>query len=250
MNMQKFFAHIRENLYGGILLQSNVDGINAILHVAASVGVTNPHHIANILAQVHHETGGYMLPIKETVQASHTDKNPSDAEVIRRLDNAFAAGKLPWVKKPYWRTGWFGRGQIQISHENNYKKLGDAIGVNLVADRDRALELEVSAAIAVVGMTRGLFTGKKLGDYIFPLALKSEPKTNPRRIVNGVDGSDAEVAGSHMLFYSALMAAGFGQEVTPAPAPEPEPTPEPEGRSVEEIVADIEVLLNELKSKV
>jgi hypothetical protein len=64
------------------------------------------HHMANVLAQVRRETGGIMAPIKETVMSSHEDRNPSDSVVVGRLDRAYAAGLLPWVTTPYWRTGW------------------------------------------------------------------------------------------------------------------------------------------------
>ena len=138
-----------------------------------------------------------MFPIKETVMPHHKNKNPSDADVIRRLDRAFAAGKLPWVKSAYWQGGAFGRGQIQITHAANYAKFG----VKKYAD---ALALSVSARIAVEGMRDGMFTGRKLADYDFPAAINNPASTNPRRIVNGKDGSDAEVAASHHMFAAAL----------------------------------------------
>jgi hypothetical protein len=53
------------------------------------------------LSEVYHETGGQMLPVKETVYAHSKDRNPSDAAVIKRLDTAYVKGKLPWVSKPY-----------------------------------------------------------------------------------------------------------------------------------------------------
>jgi hypothetical protein len=163
--------------------------------------------MANVLGQVYRETGGGMYPVKETVMPNHKDKNPSDAEVIRRLDKAFAEGKLPWVRAPYWRDGAFGRGQIQVTHLPNYRKFG-------IANFDDALKLPVSARIAVEGMRDGKFTGKKLADYKFPEALDLPPQQNPRRIVNGVDGSDADVARFHRAFASALVASGW-QEAAP-----------------------------------
>jgi len=162
-----------------------------------------------VLAQVRRETGGYMSPIKETVMPSHRDKNPSDAEVIKRLDLAYAAGKLPWVKAPYWRDGWFGRGPIQVTTKANYERVGRAIGINLAYDPSLALVPEIGAKIAVIGMRDGLFTGKRLADYLFPDALGAAPSKNPRRIVNGKDGSDVEVAKFHRQFHKALVAAGW-----------------------------------------
>ena len=211
MNRKTFFAAIRarnSGLFGTSLSIGQVEGIEALLDAGRNLPL---HHMANVLAQVHHETGGGMYPIKETVFPHHKNKNPSDAEVIRRLDRAWAAGKLPWVKTPYWRDGAFGRGQLQITHTRNYKKFG----ITNYAD---ALKLDVSARIAVEGMSGGHFTGKKLSDFKFPQDLDNPPRTDPRRIVNGVDGSDDKVQAHHMAFASALQAAGWASVAVQAPA--------------------------------
>jgi hypothetical protein len=153
-----------------------------------------------------------MAPIKETVAPSHADKDPSDMEVIRRLDRAYAAGKLPWVKSPYWREGWFGRGQIQLTHKANYAKFG-------IAQPAGALLPHVSAHVAVTGMRDGMFTGRKLADYSFPADLDAPPDRNPRRIVNGKDGSDVQVAKFHRQFAAALIKAGWGSAPAPIKTP-------------------------------
>lgn len=199
MNREAFFDAVRP-AFGGTLTAKQVDGMNSLLDEGAGLPL---HHMANVLAQVRRETGGYMSPIKETVMPHHKNKLPSDAEVIRRLDQAFAAGKLKWVKTPYWREGWFGRGQIQLTHQKNYAKFG-------ITDPAAAMQPKVSAMIAVRGMRDGMFTGKKLADYSFPAALDAPPARNPRRIVNGQDGSDAEVARHHREFAAALTAADWG----------------------------------------
>ena len=227
MNRAAFFDAIRP-AFGGTLDQAQIDGMAALLDAGADLPL---HHMANVLAQVRRETGGHMAPIKETVMPYHRDKNPSDAEVIARLDRAWARGQLPGVKTAYWRGGWFGRGQIQITHKENYTKFG-------ISNPDDALRPHISAHVAVVGMRDGLFTGRKLGDYTFPADLDEPPRSNPRRIVNGVDGSDAEVAGHHRKFAAALQAAGWGTQAAPPqrpaaapvarPAPAaPVPTPKP-----------------------
>lgn len=212
--MKQFFDAIRP-AFGGKLDQGQIDGMNALLDEGADLPL---HHMANVLANVRRETGGIMAPIKETVMAHHKDRNPSDAEVIRRLNVAFAKGQLPWVKAPYWRGGEFGRGQLQVTHEANRLKFG-------VSNRDDLLSLPVSAHVAVRGMRDGMFTGLKLSDFNFPAALDAPPDRNPRRIVNGSDGSDAEVARFHRQFAAALEAAGWG---TLAPTPvgtRPAPNP-------------------------
>ena len=147
-----------------------------------------------------------MYPVKETVMPHHNDKLPSDAEVKHRLERAWSSGQLQraGVKIPYWRDGAFGRGQIQITHAKNYAKFG-------ITNYSDALKLDVSARIAVEGMRDGMFTGKALSDYDFPSALDNPPRTNPRRIVNGPDGTDDKIRAMHFAFVWALEAGGWGE---------------------------------------
>ena len=220
MNRDAFYAALRSRavpIFGTSLSQGQVDGINALLDSCARNAIADGHHVANILAQVFRETGGRMAPVRETFAAS-------DAQAIARLEAAWKAGKLTWVKTPYWRDGWFGRGQIQLTHKDNYAELGAAIGVDLVANPGLALVAAYSADIAVIGMSKGLFTGKKLSDYAFPAALDEPPKMNPRRIVNGPDGSDMDVAGYHRAFFTAIEAGG-GWKLSEKPADARKPVP-------------------------
>lgn len=210
MDRKAFFNAIRPD-FGGSLSPPQVAGIEALLDEAELQGITDAHHMANILAQVRRETGSYMAPIKETVFAHHKNKTPTDRTVKRRLTKAWKAGKLRGVRSDYWSGGYFGRGQIQLTHRSNYEKIGRRLGVDLVKMPSRALDMGVSAKIAVTGMRDGLFRGHKLSDFTFPEDLSALPHANPRRIVNGVDGSDAEVARFHHAFHRALTAAGFGK---------------------------------------
>jgi len=197
MDRAAFFSSLRRRnsgVFGTALSQSQVEGVEALLDAGEDLPL---HHMANVLAQVYHETGGRMVPVRETFASS-------DAQAIARLDKAWAQGKLPWVKTPYWRSGWFGRGHIQLTHESNYRKFG-------ITNPNDALKMDVSARVAVEGMRDGKFTGKKLSDYQFPEDLSAPPSQNPRRIVNGQDGTDAKVAGYHMAFAAALEAGGYSQ---------------------------------------
>ena len=200
MNRKAFFASIRPAM--GAMSDETVAGIEALLDAGAGLPL---HHMAHILANVRRETGGYMAPIKETVMPWHKIKTPSDKEVIRRLDAEWAKpghGGLKHVKAPYWQSGEFGRGQLQITHAETRAKFG-------VRNRDDLLKLDVSARVAVEGMVKGMFRGRKLADYTFPQDLDNTPSQHPRRIVNGNDGSDKEVAGFHKAFAAALLASGW-----------------------------------------
>lgn len=240
MDLAKFFAGLRSRgsgVFGTSISQAQVDGINALLASCARNGVTDVQHVANVLAQVYHETGGHMLGIKETVYASHKDKNPSDAAVIKRLNAAWAKGQLGSVRTPYWRDGWFGRGPIQITHRDNYVKFERILGVPLTKNPALALDPKIGADIAVIGMRDGVFRNLRLSQYTFPRDPANPQGTNPRRIVNGNDGTDAKVAGYHRAFLKALTDAGYSGKpashstppapAKPAPVQKPEAAPEP-----------------------
>lgn len=59
-----------------------------------------------------------------------------------------------------------GRGYVQVTWKNNYRAIGAEIGVDLVREPDRMLEPEIAAWATVYGMERGIFTGKRLSDYV------------------------------------------------------------------------------------
>lgn len=147
------------------------------------------------------ETGATMEPVRE----AHGE---TDEQSIARLERAWAAGKLPWVSKPYWRDGFFGRGFVQLTHEFNYAKAGRELGVDLVKDPSKALQPELSALITVRGMRDGWFTGKRLVDYI---TISASNYRGARRIVNGTDKATVidELARE---YESALIAEGYGLE--------------------------------------
>jgi predicted chitinase len=206
MQRDVFFDRVRKKPFGGSLNAGQVEGMEALLDMWRELYPdADVRFIANSLSQIHRETGGRMVPVRETFASSA-------AQAIARLDNAWSNGQLKWVKSPYWRTGFFGRGHIQLTHEANYRKMGLRLGVDLVNNPGLALDMRISAKIAIIGMVEGHFTGRKLADYFN--ATTDDP-AGARRIVNGPDGTDALIAAMHREFLAALRAAGYG--TTPAP---------------------------------
>jgi len=198
VSREKFFSVVRGEVFGGRLDQGQVDNLNVLLDAWKRLYPSaDVHWIANSLAQIHRETGGRMAPVRETFAGT-------DRQAMDRLERAWREGKLPWVRKPYWSDGWFGRGHIQLTHQANYAKMGERTGHPLVDRPSLMLDPKVSAEVAVIGMVEGSFTGKRLSDYLFPNALDAPPAHNPRRIVNGRDGTDAKVAELHRKFLKAL----------------------------------------------
>lgn len=168
-----------------------------------------------------------MQPVIETRQPGEAT-NPSVDEAIRRLEKAWAAGKMPWVKTAYWRKdaaglSWLGRGLPQVTHRVNYERAERELGVPFTKRPELMLKIEHAVPVAFEGMVEGWFTGKKLSDY---LAGTKPDYLNARRIINGTE-SAATVAGYAVKFESALRASGFGAVKTdPVPAPSPAvPTP-------------------------
>lgn len=199
---QRFYARCRTDLYGGRLQKPQVAGIAAILD---SFRKRQPDGdlrlLAYILATAHHETARRMQPVRETLASS-------DTLAIRRLETAYAAGRLPQVKVPYWRRDaegktWLGRGFVQLTHRRNYQRLGDLLGIDLVSDPDRAMQLDVAADGLVAGMLAGAFTGRRLGEFF---NADHADWTAARRVVNGTDRA-ALIGGYGRAFWAALQPA-------------------------------------------
>ena len=153
MNSQYFFDRIRLAVFGGKLTQSQVSGINKILSYRDSNWPKmSDDELAYVLATVTHETGFKMQPITEW-------------------------GSPQYLKsKKYWP--WIGRGLIQITWKTNYLKFG-------IKDPESALTWPVALDVAFRGMILGMFTGKKLSDYIKPG--KTLDYVGARAIINGTD---------------------------------------------------------------
>lgn len=88
------------------------------------------------------------------------------------------------LQEKYWNTGYFGRGYVQLTHKENYKKMGELLGLDLLGNPDLALDKRNAADIIVVGMTSGTFTGMGLSRYINPTFADY---FNARKVVNGLD---------------------------------------------------------------
>lgn len=208
MDRAVFFATVRRTLFGGRLTSGQVAGMGAILDRAragpgSAAGCCDGRWLAYMLATAHHETGRKMQPVRETMAAS-------DAQATARLDRAFAAGKLPTVRTPYWRRdaegkSWLGRGLVQLTHRRNYEVLSGLVGIDLVADPGRALDGGIAVEILFAGMKTGAFTGVSLADVFTP---GGADWVGARRIINGRDRA-VEIAAQARAYHAALAAAGW-----------------------------------------
>ena len=158
------------------------------------------------------------------------------------------------VKEAYWLSEewrrnnlryypWYGRGFVQLTWEENYRKAGEKIGVNLIARPDLAMEPNNSAKILVLGMKEGWFTGKKLSDFI---TINRSDFYNARRIVNGLDKAK-EIEQIAKKYDKELLALGYGVDRTP---PEWTEKPVQEGKSSPKGIAIVAIVIAILAASV
>lgn len=148
---------------------SRLEGIAQVISAIDDFEITDPRQWAYILATVQHESGFECIPERKA-----------------------KAGTEIWEKyqKKYWPSGFYGRGYCQLTWDYNYRKFGELLKIDLYNQPDLALDPAISANILVLGMKNGLFSGKKLDQYI--IGSKCD-FVGARKIVNGTFKA-AEVA--------------------------------------------------------
>ena len=162
-----------------------------------------------------------------------------------------------------------GKGYVQLTGESNYEKLEKKLRdqyADLIAEYDAEHEIDfdltdhaeqakdpqLAFAIMTIGMHQGVYTGRKLSDYI--TSTKSD-YVNARRVINGTDRA-AEIAGyardfERILKDSLISAAAPADEPTvttgnvpvqPADSPQQQPqgSETPPTESTEHIEQTIE----------
>lgn len=175
----KFFSSVRQNIFGGKMLEKQVQGCNAILKEWEAQQLTDLRWLAYMLATTYHETAATMQPIEEYGKGKGRKYGKADSD-----------------------TGlvYYGRGYVQLTWKENYATMGKLLGKPLVEAPELALKPEIATAILFKGMIKGLFTGKKLGDYF---NARKEDWVNARRIINGIDKAEL-IASYAKKFFSAL----------------------------------------------
>lgn len=222
MNRSAFYAALRRRSsgrFGASLSKGQVSGLEAILDEATRRG-TPLQHVAAILAEAQHETGGQFQPVSENLNYSAkrlTEVWPSRFPTLaaaapyagnpRRLANKVYGDRLGNTGDD---DGWLyrGRGLAQITGKANYVKFG------LGGTPDKAGEMGTAIRILFDGMIDGIFTGRKLKDYD---AADGYRYAASRAIINGdvrFNGPKIEKYGR--VFEAALRSAGYS---TPAVAP-------------------------------
>lgn len=146
--------------------------VSLLVRTALDEGVTDERHISYILATAQHETRNFDAP--------EEDYGRKQARTL-----GYDGGE-----------NFYGRGYVHLTHIKNYEKFDRLLGMDgkLVRDPSLAMAPDVAAKVIVLGMRDGLFTGKRLSDYIN----QDADFFNARRVVNGVsENSPWSVAAAH-----------------------------------------------------
>lgn len=179
-----FFGAIRTAL--GVLTQSQVDGINALLEAMGTARWPRSW-AAYGLATAWWETNHAMQPVEEAY---------------------YLGAKAAAYRKTLKYYPNYGRGFVQLTWAKNYERADEECGLGgrLVADPALALQPEIAAQVLVRGMAEGWFTGKALKDYL-PIDGKAgfDALVAARHIINGTDRA-ADIAKIAQAFDAALEA--------------------------------------------
>ncbi|WP_202945288.1 peptidoglycan-binding protein [Hahella chejuensis] len=137
-------------------------------------GIGLPQQIAYVLATVQWETAQTFEPVKEAFWLSEE-----------------------WRKHNLRYYPYYGRGYVQLTWENNYRKYQQLLGAPLVQDPDLAMQPEIALFVLTHGFMTGAFTGHKISDYINE---NKKDFINARRCINGRDRAHeiAEIARAYL----------------------------------------------------
>lgn len=187
--LQFNFEAGRKTLFSKGYTQLQVDGINAIVAEANEQGIALRAQLAYILGTAYHEAYDY--------------DGKSTGKIQRLVPIKEKGGDIYLKAKKYYPH--IGYGYVQITWEPNYIKMRqpvmDKFGVDIVENPELLLRVDIAAFVIVLGMRLGMFTGKKLSDYI---TLLKTDFPGARAIVNGSD-QKAKIAGYASDFLKCIL---------------------------------------------
>lgn len=192
MQRRIFYGHIRKNLFSGRLMQAQVDGLEILLNEWEHRELVDTRWLAYILATTFHETAHTMQPIAE-----------------------YGYGRGRSYGKPDPQTGqtYYGRGYVQLTWADNYKRFGERLDIDLLNEPDRAMEPQIATRIIFEGMIFGMFTGRKLRRYF-----KEESDWyNARTIINRLDRAEKIGRYARAFWHAILMAEGKVEQAQQIP---------------------------------
>lgn len=163
MNRKRFFDLYRSRLdKDGKLTQREVNALDRFIdEYEKHCGYFTTDQWAYVFATAFHETAHTFEPVKEAYWLSEN-----------------------WRRRNLRYYPYYGRGFVQITWRENYSRYAKKLNLPLVSEPELALRFDVAFFILIDGMKNGLFTGKKLSDYINGIRTDF---IQSRYVVNGRD---------------------------------------------------------------
>jgi len=165
------------------------EGVRAMLREAAKNGITDKKELAIMLANTHHETGGFKQ-VEENLRYKPQTMMKLWPRRFPTMESASAVaggGPVAIANSIYGNRmgnnepgdGWKyrGRGFIQLTGKENYTRASKALGVDLVDDPDQVAEDPTMAAASALYFWKA---NKNIGDRA-----KAGDVAGVRKIVNG-----------------------------------------------------------------
>ena len=205
MNRSAFFKAIR-SLFKRGLRQEQVDGINGILRAFVTHGDGREKTLAYALATAYHETGRKMAPVREGFAKTDAGARRAVNNLARRRGPNSAVARYAKPAGPHGHV-YYGRGHVQLTWLDNYRRSSADAGVDLVADPDAMLDPEVSARVLIKGLIDGRWNGRGKGIAHYLPDHGRDDLKNARRTVNITDKWQL-VGGYYSHFLAAIRAAG------------------------------------------
>jgi len=215
VNRDEFWELYRKSfgVYGAVT-QDTVDALNDILdRFETEKRLKFVSHYAYVLATSFHETGlggHHFKPVKEKRERTNSPRRANQDR--------------------YWVTGFYGRGHVQTTWEDNYRKLGKALGVGemFVQNPDLLLTAKWSYESLVYGLSAGMYRKdasgpKKLGRYLKKDDASVEDYVRARDCVNGDIAKNGLLIANHaekfenILFRSMAISIASGNPAASSP---------------------------------
>ena len=221
---------------------SAAEGKNAALAAAAKAGITGSH-LAQFMAQLDHESNGF-TSVEENLRYSAKRllqifpkyyKDPAQAEADAYSPMAIAnrvyanrMGNGPPESGDGYR--YRGRGLIQLTGKDNYKRFGQMAGIDLVSNPDLAGNLGTAADIAAAFYKKNVIDKGISGD-------------NTTKVTKAINGGTIGLSHRESLFASYSRNSDSLKSIQSAPdasgamlastAPAPSVSPAPKTSGVE-----------------
>lgn len=181
MEFPRSFWDTLRPLYRGNFSNGQFAGISAIVEGGLWMGLPIPH-IAYGAATAHHETGRRMQPVRE----GFCSTNEGSIRAVTRLYQQGIIRTNYALPDPETGHSYYGRGLVQITWRDNYRKMGELVGIDLVNNPDLALDMEVSVKLLLLGSKLGMYRKGKS----FSTMLPDDPPSfsqyvRARDIING-----------------------------------------------------------------